>query len=352
MATFFCGVPLHPLPGVNFGILLDASSISVEKLFSLFQNKTESLLDLFYEHDGLMVVRGLTGLRDKPSLLVQLSSLFGPEVENYRSTVTTSQFFHETEAEIIVLSNLPPCNFEPPPKPVSQNHKENYFPVSYPDRVGWHTDSSYRRPPPDISLLYGVKCPPKHQAQTLYANGIAAYESLDTQLKQQIANLKGVHTLRKLGRSGPEVKAGAQIKPLLTHQLPQEQPIVRRHPITGKLSLYLCDEGQMDFLSGPIAGMPPGHAREGHTLLCTLLRHLTQASNVYVHEWQEGDLVIHDNRTMPHTPTWYNSAQYSRIMWRTTAMGNPGEEYDGEEKSWIPKDKTVDTMAGLEDLKF
>jgi len=32
-------------------------------------------------------------------------------------------------------------------------------------------------------------------------------------------------------------------------------------------------------------------------------------------------------------------------------MGNPGNEYAGEAKSWIPRD-TATTMQGLEDLKF
>ena len=34
-------------------------------------------------------------------------------------------------------------------------------------------------------------------------------------------------------------------------------------------------------------------------------------------------------------------------MWRTTVMGNPGDEYAGEGKSWIPRDGSA-VMAGME----
>ena len=34
-------------------------------------------------------------------------------------------------------------------------------------------------------------------------------------------------------------------------------------------------------------------------------------------------------------------------MWRTTVMGNPGSEYDGEQKSWIPRDGSA-LMAGMD----
>jgi taurine dioxygenase len=39
--------------------------------------------------------------------------------------------------------------------------------VQYPQRTGWHTDQSYRRPPPDISLFYAVTPAARDSGQTL-----------------------------------------------------------------------------------------------------------------------------------------------------------------------------------------
>lgn len=67
-----------------------------------------------------------------------------------------------------------------------------------------------------------------------------------------------------------------------------------------------------------------------------------------MHKWQQGDLLIGDNRCLLHAATWYDAKTHDRLMWRTTVMGNPGDEYAGEAKSWIPAEG-VKVMQGMED---
>ncbi len=340
-----------PLANVDFGFSLELGELDLIKFLENLESKPEQLLEEFYAHHGLMVLRGFGSIGDQPEILVRISKLFGPEVENYRSTITTNQFFHDSVDHILVLSNRPPCNFEPPKKPIPAVTADGGLPISHPHRTGWHTDQSYRRPPPDISLLLGLVCPPPNQAQTLYADGISAYRALPDKLKQKIENLEGIHALRWTGRTESEVRAGDPVKTLLQHQKPQRHPVVRKHPNTGQSTLYLCDQGQMDFLDGPFADMEPGVDGEGAALLYDLMKYLTAPMHVYTHNWCAGDLAIHDNRNMIHTGTWYDSPRYSRLMWRTTVMGNPGKHYANEPCSWIPV-KGVKTMQGLEDLEF
>lgn len=343
--------PILPLRGAAFGCAIDAASIPSAAAVERFESDPRTILSLLYAANGLLVIKGLGDIAEEPELLLRMSRLFGPEVENYRETLTTDNFFHDSVDEILVLSNLPPCSFEPPARPEPAVDEHGNLPVRFPHRRGWHTDQSYRRPPPDVSLLLGVRCPAKGQGQTLYADGMTAYGNLSPTMKDRIADLVGVHALRGTGRTEPEVLAGAPLKSLMPHQMPQSHRLVRTHPITGGQTLYLCDGGQMDFVTGPIVGLAPGPGNEGAALLYTLLEHITEPRHVYVHEWDEGDLVIHDNRNMIHTPTWYDSARYPRVMWRTTVMGNPGREYGGAAKSWIPADGGK-PMAGLEDLEF
>ena len=147
------------------------------------------------------------------------------------------------------------------------------------------------------------------------------------------------------------VRDGVEPLELLPHQRSQPQPLVRIHPVTGRPALYLCEYGQMDWLDGPIVDMEPGPDGEGAELLHALMSHCTSEDYVYAHEWDAGDLVIYDNRCLLHCATWYNVEHHDRLMWRTTVHGNPGPEYAGEKKSWIPEDESQ-ILQGLGDARW
>lgn len=333
----------EPLEAGPFGILVDFGDAGVERAVALCTAGAEELRARFFAARGLMVMRGLQGIRDCPPALVELSRLFGPEVENYRETLTSARFFHDSVDEILVLSNAPPCN-HPPPARVEAGGEES---VQFPERVNWHTDQSYRRPPPDVSLLLGLELPPAGQGCTLYADCTAAYAALDPQRQRFLQTLEGIHAPSWIGRSRAAVENGEPPLALLPHQLPQRHPLVRRHPVTGEPALYICEEKQMDYVDGPVVGLSPGPRGDGAALIRELLAHATRDEFVYRHHWRVGDLVIGDNRNLLHCATWYDAERYTRLMWRTTVMGNPGSEYAGEQKSWIPRDGSA-VMAGME----
>ena len=64
---------------------------------------------------------------------------------------------------------------------------------------------------------------------------------------------------------------------------------------------------------------------EGRALLKALLDHVTQPQFCYRHEWQEGDLVVWDNRCVLHRATPFDTARHKRLMQRTTISGDPAE---------------------------
>ena len=290
--------------------------------------------------DGLLLVKGLTDLSEDPGLLVRLSTLFGPVVEDYTETNMARHMIHRDHPEIFIVSNGPPANRQPPPPPTPPLTEEGGFPVTFPHRGGWHTDQSYRRPPPDISLFYCVKPAPKGSGQTLYANGVAAYRNLPEDLKAAVQGLVGIHAQPGTGRSENAVRAGQTPDPTDPHNRPQRQPVVRHHPVTGRPALFLCERGQMDWVDGPFEGMTAGVDGDGARLLYRLMAHYTAPAHVYCHDWDAGDLVIYDNRSLIHAATWFDAAAHLRVMWRTTVWGNPGPEYAGEAKSWRPAGPT------------
>lgn len=334
------------IEGCGFGVIVQISAPTPDAAVDALLAEGPSLRSRLNGAGGLMVIRGLAGLARRPAALVALSRHFGPEVENVRETLTAPRFFHPDVAEVMRLANTPPCSHPPPCR--ASTLPDGGLDVRHPHQTNWHTDQSYRRPPPDVTLLFGLTTPPADQGQTLYADCTDALAALPAPERARLSGLAGIHAASWIGRRPEDVRAGVVPKALLPHQMPQRQPLVRIHPETGRPALYLCQPEQMDHVDGPIAGLETGPDGEGAQMIEALLRHATQPRFVYAHRWRPGDLVIGDNRCLLHAATWYDADTHAREMWRTTVMGTPGPDYAGEAKSWIPADGHG-LMDGMED---
>jgi taurine dioxygenase len=327
---------IKPLGGAQFGGTVRSSTADASALVAAAEAAPDMLPRALADCGGLLLLKGLQAIADEPALLLRLSQLFGPEIEDYRRTLTPRNMVHANVPEILVVSNIPPTSRQPPPRPDPPLDADGRLPTRYPHRKGWHTDQSYRRPPPDISLFFAVIPVPKGQGQTLFANGTLAYDALSPALQARVDRLEGLHVQPGSGRSRDAVLKGETPKPLAPHERSQSQPVVRVHPVTGKRALYLCESGQMDWVEGPFVGMERGPDGDGARLLDELMSHLTRPEFIYVHEWDAGDVIVWDNRCLVHAATWFDAATLQRLMWRTTVHGNPGVAYAGERKSWIP----------------
>ena len=97
-----------PLPGAAFGATLRLAQ-------SLSHKMPAGLPDALAEAGGLLLVPGLGEIADNPRLLLQMSYLFGPEVEDYRYLLTGQNVVHQAVPEIFMVTNMV-ANFRPPPK--------------------------------------------------------------------------------------------------------------------------------------------------------------------------------------------------------------------------------------------
>ncbi|MEM7668004.1 MAG: TauD/TfdA family dioxygenase, partial [Pseudomonadota bacterium] len=256
------------------------------------------------------------------------------------------RFFHPDLPEIMRLANVPPCRHPPPRRALAG--PDGGFEVRHPPQTNWHTDQSYRRPPPDVTLLLAVTTPPADQGQTLYADCSRALAALPDARREAVSRLTGIHAAGWTRRRREDARAGVPPKPLLPHQVAQCHPLVRHHPATGRPALYFCAGSQMDYADGPIKELEPGPDGAGARLIEELMEHCTSPRFVYTHRWSPGDLVVGDNRCLLHAATWYDADVHAREMWRITVMGNPGEHYAGESKSWIPAEG-FGLMEGMDD---
>jgi alpha-ketoglutarate-dependent 2,4-dichlorophenoxyacetate dioxygenase len=176
----------------------------------------------------------------------------------------------------------------------------------------WHSDSSFKPVPSLCSLLSGRIVPPAGGATEL-ASARAAYPSLPEPLRRRAETLSVVHDF---SWSRDQVRPGFYTAEERAVYPPVRHPLVRVNPVNGQPALFLGAH------ASHVEGLP---IAEGRALLRTLLDHVTQPRFVYRHEWEEGDLIVWDNRCVLHRATPYDTAKHRRLMQRTTVSGDPAE---------------------------
>jgi len=151
----------------------------------------------------------------------------------------------------------------------------------------WHSDSSFKATPAKFSAL-SARIIPGGGGNTEFADMRAAWDALDAEMQAEIRNLVTEHSqLFSRGTLGFADFTDAE----RAKWQPVPQRLVRRHPRTGRLSLFLSAH------AGAIQGMPIPEAR---MLLRDLTEHATQREFVHAHVWRKHDLVMWDNRVTMH----------------------------------------------------
>jgi alpha-ketoglutarate-dependent 2,4-dichlorophenoxyacetate dioxygenase len=173
----------------------------------------------------------------------------------------------------------------------------------------WHSDSSFKAVPSLCSLLSGRIVPPEGGA-TEFASARAAYPSLPADLRARVETAVVVHDF---AWSRDQIRPGFFTAEERAVYPPVRHPLVRTNPVNGRRSLFLGAH------ASHVEGLP---LEEGRALLRALLEHVTRPEFCYRHEWQEGDLVVWDNRCVLHRATPYDTARHHRLMQRTTVSGD------------------------------
>src|SRR5215218_9149568 len=127
----------------------------------------------------------------------------------------------------------------------------------------WHSDSSFKEVPAKYSLLSARNIPPTG-GNTEFADMRAAYDALDEATKREVHDLVCRHSqIFSRGILGfTDFTEEERVK-----WTPVRQRLVRRHPVTGRLSLYLASH------AGEIEGWPVPEAR-------AFLRDLTEVRDM------------------------------------------------------------------------
>ena len=171
----------------------------------------------------------------------------------------------------------------------------------------WHSDSSFKVVPAKYSLL-SARIIPSKGGNTEFADMRAAYDTLDDETKAECQGLVCEHSQlfsrAQIGFSDFTDEERLAFAPV-------QQRLVRRHPSSGRKSLYLASH------AGTSVGWPVPEAR---AFLRDLIEHATQRKCVYAHEWRQLDLVIWDNQATMHRSRPFDATEV-RDMHRTTVAG-------------------------------
>jgi len=173
----------------------------------------------------------------------------------------------------------------------------------------WHTDSSFRQVPSMGSILHGIEVT-KKGGQTCFTNMYKVWEALPERLRAKVRGRRARHDFAYLGKL-------RQLKPLTEEERrampPVWQPMVRRHPATGRESLYISP-----IYNDAVEGMADDEA-------VALVRELAEFAGrdefVYRHAWRPHDILMWDNRCTMHQITPYDPAE-RRVLHRATIAGD------------------------------
>jgi taurine dioxygenase len=149
-----------------------------------------------------------------------------------------------------------------------------------PPRSTFHVDTSYVARPPAYTALRAVAIPEAGGA-TQFTNQYRAYETLPTEWRERLAG----RTVRHVVTGVAPEDAGGETEAV--------HPVLRRHPVSGRVALYLSTPARCVAVSG----MSEEETRE---TVEYLFAHSTREDNVLRHAWAPGDVVIWDNACVLH----------------------------------------------------
>jgi len=259
-------------------------------------NLAQDLVGAWVDAGGLMVIHNQTLSSEQH---IALSRHFGPlfgDPDESPLQDTVSRYIHPDHPEIYRVSNQVSTDG----KPKGRKGAGTY----------WHSDVSFRDRPAQASLLHAKTIPPVG-GDTIFADQTAAYEALSDGMKAILAPLFAWHDF--------EVAARTQYaKPVIVENDMDganraRHPLVRTKPENNSKSLFV-NPGFTSHIDGL-------DAAESRAILDFLYKHSIQPQFLYRHRWNEGDLLIWDNRSLMHFAVMDYPDDEPRYMERCTVIG-------------------------------
>jgi alpha-ketoglutarate-dependent 2,4-dichlorophenoxyacetate dioxygenase len=225
---------------------------------------------------------------------IAFSEIFGP-------LETTRSGANGAGGKLIVLSNIGPDDqIATPNDKQVLNNKANQI---------WHHDSSFKAIPAGASILSAREIP-SVGGDTAFCSTRAAWAAMPAAMRATAQDRIAIHDFGwSRGRVDPALISDSE----KTGHPPVERAVVASENPNGH-ALYLGQHARS------IRGLDEADSR---ALIDGLMAFATNPAFVYAHRWQQGDVVVWDNRAVMHRATPFANTQERRCMVRTTASCPP-----------------------------
>lgn len=155
----------------------------------------------------------------------------------------------------------------------------------------WHIDVSFREKPPMGSILRG-KVIPETGGDTCFSSSSAAYEKLDSDVKDRVDQLFAVNDYTKMFGPSSRFNDDDSHAENIKKYPPVLHPAIRTHPETGGRSIFTNN-----FFTSHIDGID---ADESQYLLEQLAEAIGDSSVQFRVKWEAETFVMWDNRCVHH----------------------------------------------------
>ncbi len=174
----------------------------------------------------------------------------------------------------------------------------------------WHVDGGYYPDPPKMTALFATAVP-EYGGDTLFSNAVAAYDLLDPLFAQYLETLTAVHSGDTVGHlplsyhADPEGLAAQRAK-----YPPRDTPVIRVHPETGRKQVFVNES-----YTFAIRGVTRAVSQNLLNILFDLIKSPELHARV---SWEQGAVVIWDNRSVQHCGVNDYSGGGRRALYRAT----------------------------------
>jgi taurine dioxygenase len=190
---------------------------------------------------------------------------------------------------------------------------------------GWHTDVTALVNPPAGSILRAEIVPP-YGGDTQWTNLVAAYEALPEPLQRLADGLRAKHSFGQPIFEGSDYGKKIKANPLVAIH-----PVVRVHPETGERALFVSPS--FTARDNEIIGFGP---RQSRAILDLFYEQISKPEFTVRFRWNPGDIAFWDNRATAHLgPSDVNIAEFDRVLYRVTLVGDVPVGVDGRESELI-----------------
>lgn len=182
------------------------------------------------------------------------------------------------------------------------------------DEMGWHQDRWTDAAPPPATALHGVEIV-TNGGRTGIANLCHAYDQMPDDLRSRIEGRSICFPLQVADLDGALATADPDDETLF-----RKVPLVQQHAVTGRKFVFLGARRILSYIdTAPrITGLT---ASEGALLLDEIYDHISQPQFAYLHDWQQGDVLLFDNRCCAHRREQFDGSQ-RRLLYGTPLVSS------------------------------